>query len=217
MKWFKVHSEKWLMGSTRWELTLEDRAIWTDFLALASLNDPPGQFSFHSLKQLSDQLKASPKKIEKAMKKFIDFKKISVDFAANSVVIANWKKYQSEYSRQKPYRSPGKEKKVCNSVTTESVTELPVEERRGEEIREEGEGEREENAPEGADLPPIPKYLDFKIQDQLREIRANYREGIRLKNGDPKKWQYQGLTIEQVDGEIARLKKSYCTLLEDFK
>ena len=208
MKWFKLYSEKWLIGSTRWELTLEERAIWTDFLALASLNAPPGQFSYHSLKQLSDQLKASTKKIEKAMKKFVEFKKIEADFAANSVVIANWKKYQSEYSRQKPYRNPGKQEKVCNEVTGECVTKLPLEERRREvEGEEEGEGE---------DFPPIPDNLAFNIQDQLKEIRAQYREMKRLRE-NPRRYQSRGFTKEEVDREIARIRKSYCQKIEDFK
>lgn len=28
MKWFKIYGEKWLMGSTRWELTPEERSVW---------------------------------------------------------------------------------------------------------------------------------------------------------------------------------------------
>jgi hypothetical protein len=215
MKWFKVYAEKWLMGSTRWELTLEERAIWTDFLALASLNEPPGQFIFHSKKQLSDQLRASPKKIEKAIKKFVDFNKIEADFTANSIMISNWKKYQSEYLRQKPYRSPDKGRKPCNEVMSENVTVLPVEEKREEENIKEGEAEGEQNTSNGAGLPPIPKYLNFKIQDRLREIQAQYREGIRQKR--TKEYLIHGHSEEAVDREIARLKQSYCTLLENYK
>jgi len=149
MTWFKLHSEKWITGSTRWELSLEERSIWLDFLALASLNDPPGRFNYFSLKQLSDQIRAPRKKIENAMKKFVDFKKISIDSTKNLVIIENWQKYQSEYLRQKAYRSPEKQKENCNKVTTGDVTKLPVEERRGEGIRKEeirGE-EKDENHP----------------------------------------------------------------------
>lgn len=213
MKWFKIHAEKWMIGSTRWELTLEERAIWLDFLALASLNDPPGRFSYHSMGQLSDQLKAPPKKIENAMKKFVDFKKIEVDFVARLVTIENWAKYQSEYLRQKPYRSSGKAKKDCNLVTAGSVTKLPLEGEGEGEVEEEVEREGEKNP-----LPPIPKYLDFKIKDQLREIRAAYREALRLQEDpDPRKRQYRGLTEEALGHKIEALKKSYLNTLEDYK
>jgi hypothetical protein len=135
-----------MTGSTRWELTLEERAIYVDFLALASLNDPLGRFSFHSMKQLSDQIKAPSKKIENAMNKFVNFKKISFDSKKNLVVIENWQKYQSEYLRQKPYRSPEKQKENCNKVTSEGVTKLPLEERREKENIREGE-EKEKDHP----------------------------------------------------------------------
>ena len=34
--WFPLWVDKWIFGSTRIECTLEERAIWIDFLALAS-------------------------------------------------------------------------------------------------------------------------------------------------------------------------------------
>jgi hypothetical protein len=108
MKWFKLYPEKWLLGSTRWELTAEQRAIFIDFLALAALNDHPGEFSYHSVKQLASQIHVRPKNLTFAIETLINTNKIEVDDTAKIIKIKNWRKYQSEYERQKPYRSPEK-------------------------------------------------------------------------------------------------------------
>ena len=36
LDWFKVHAKSWLQGSIRTQLTLEQRSVWIDLLALAS-------------------------------------------------------------------------------------------------------------------------------------------------------------------------------------
>jgi hypothetical protein len=134
MKWFKIYPQKWLLGSTRWELSLEERALFIDFLSLASLNDPPGEFSFFSLSQLADQCRAPQKVVENAIEHFVLSQKIEYFPKKNKIRITNWKKYQSEYERQKPYRP---REKASNKVTPKVVTKLLLE-REGE-----GEGEIE--------------------------------------------------------------------------
>lgn len=36
MDWFKVYSKGWLQGSIRQQLTVEQRSVWIDLIALAS-------------------------------------------------------------------------------------------------------------------------------------------------------------------------------------
>lgn len=104
MKWFKLFGERWFSGTTRWELTIEQRAIWVDFLAKASINDPPGQINYYTLDQLAGQFSCSKELLEGALKKCVDVKKIKHNSKKRIITILNWKKYQSEYERQKLYR-----------------------------------------------------------------------------------------------------------------
>jgi hypothetical protein len=111
------------------------------------------------------------------MKKFVDFKKISIDSTENLVIIENWQKYQSEYLRQKPYRSPEKQKENCNKVTTGSVTKLPVEESRVEESRVDKNTKSEESPEDG---PHFDTRFEF-----LKRLRI-LEDDFNVKHDDPK-------------------------------
>lgn len=65
------------------------------------------------------------------------------------------------------------------------------------------------------EFPPIPKHLPFKVKDKLSEIRAAYREGLRLQE-DPKQRQHQGFSEKELTSKMTRLKKEYLTLLGDY-
>lgn len=121
MKWFKLFGERWFSGTTRWELTIEQRAIWVDFLAKASINDPSGQINYYTLDQLAGQFSCSKELLEGALKKCIDVKKIKHNSKKRIITILNWGKYQSEYERQKPYRQQyGGQSKVTKDADNSS-------------------------------------------------------------------------------------------------
>jgi len=133
--WFKLHAEKWLLGSTHYELTPEERSVWIDFLALATIHNPPGEFTFFNFQQLSNQCNVSANLVEKCIKTFEKFDKIEV--VDNVISIKNWKKYQSEYQRQKPYRQG--ERLVTsspNTAVTKVTKKLHVDKIRIDKIRE---------------------------------------------------------------------------------
>jgi hypothetical protein len=67
--YIKFYPERWIFGSTREELTNAERAVWMDFLALAYLNDPPGQVDFTSFRRLARQLFISEKLLITTVKK----------------------------------------------------------------------------------------------------------------------------------------------------
>ncbi len=128
MKWFKIYGQKWLLSPIRWELTHEQRAIWVDILARASLNEPPGQIGFYSLEQLAHQFNVDIKLLSETIKRLVELKMIKFSEKKKKIVILNWKKYQSEYERQKTYRKANKEDSIfinaekmsvknCNKVT----------------------------------------------------------------------------------------------------
>jgi hypothetical protein len=142
MRWFKIWGDKWLLGSTRYELTAEQRAVWIDLLAKASKSKVLGQINFYSLEQLAQQFNISLELLENTIKRCVEEKKIKFFSKKRKILILNWKEYQSEYQRQRPYRQQlsGQSKvtkmehRSCNKVTRRKEGEI-------EEKRLEGEGE----------------------------------------------------------------------------
>ena len=134
MKWFKIYAEKWFMGTTRWELEVEQRAVWVDLLAKASLNDSPGHFNFFSLEQLAQQFNVKLELLESTIKKCIEVEKIKYFPKKQKIIIVNWSKYQSEYDRQLPYRNKDKDQSKVTKVEDESSNKVT--------LRKEGEEKR---------------------------------------------------------------------------
>jgi hypothetical protein len=160
MRWFKLYPQKWLLGSTRFELSIEQRAVFVDFLALASLHDPPGEFVFYSIEQLATQFQVSVSLVESTIKRCVETKKIEFFPKKNRTVIKNWKKYQSEYDRQKPYRS---REKANNKVTTSDVSKLPLEGEEEEKRKEVEVEEKERKREKGEGEPSLPKQTFFSL------------------------------------------------------
>ena len=121
--WFKIYADKWLTGTIRDE-TPATRGIFVDLLALAGGGEF-GDTGVISLKngvgfndlQLQKILKVSKSEWRNAKKRLISSERIAIN-PDNIITILNWKKYQSEYERQKIYRNP----KLQKEVTTESNT-----------------------------------------------------------------------------------------------
>jgi len=76
--WIKFYPERWIFGSSREEMSNAERAVWMDFLALAALNDPPGQVQFLSYKRLAHQLNISVKLLKSTISKALAYGKIDV-------------------------------------------------------------------------------------------------------------------------------------------
>lgn len=115
------------------ELDPAERFIWFGFLLLAGDSPYEGQISIteeigYTDDQLGSLLKCDPKIIRSAKKKMVKYEKISID-DRGIIQILNWYKYQSEYSRQKKYRSPDgqlflrkEDEKLQTEVTADSDT-----------------------------------------------------------------------------------------------
>lgn len=121
--WVKIYCDSWLSGTLR-EETPALRGVWADLLALAGSGKygDTGQISLQNDVGLSDLqfqkvLNLSKKGWQKAKNRLIFTERIAIN-AQNVVTILNWKKYQSEYERQKPYRN----KKLQQKVTAPSYT-----------------------------------------------------------------------------------------------
>ena len=118
--WVKLYCDKWLEGSIRDEAP-DIRAIFIDLLAIAGSGKygDTGEIKLQnnvgfSTIQLKTLLKSSKYLLKKALKQLQNSGRISIN-QAGVITIINWKKYQSEYERQKPYRN----QKLQPTVTTE--------------------------------------------------------------------------------------------------
>jgi hypothetical protein len=153
MKWFKIYGERWFTGSTRWELTTEQRAVWIDLLARASINEPRGQIDYYSLEQLAQQFNIGLELLRETIKRCEEEKKIKFLSKSKKIKVINWKKYQSEYDRQATYRKQVKgnsgvtkdNDNFRNKVTSRKEGE-GEEKRKEEEKKKIGEDEKLENS-----------------------------------------------------------------------
>ena len=108
-RWFKVYAEKWLKGTMR-DVEPHIRSIWIDLLALAS----DGFYGDEGIIQVSGGEGLTDKQIARIFNTKIDMWLEAKQFYLsdnmitlsddNVIHITNWKKYQSDYQRQKQYR-----------------------------------------------------------------------------------------------------------------
>ena len=114
--WIKLWCEPWLTGSTRFELTLPQRAIWIDLLAMAGRSKWPGIIAAniapptprgYPLRWLAATLNITEVELADALERCKLTGKLTTDDDTTGgfiIRLSNWEKYQSEYQRQKPYR-----------------------------------------------------------------------------------------------------------------
>lgn len=135
--WIKIYCDKWLSGTLREEAP-EIRSVWIDLLALAGsgrygdtgeikiMNDVPLTDA-----QIAQVLRISLELWQKAKARFIETDRIKVT-AENIISIINWGKYQSEYERQRVYRTSSDNRGLQPRVTTKGAAEKEKGEGRGE-------------------------------------------------------------------------------------
>jgi len=116
---FKFYSEKYLWGSTKTELKPDERAVWIDFLCLASMNF--GVIEIYSRHQLARQLMISRKLLDRSIEKFLKFKKIEKKCEVDAqcgvseekgdiFIIAKWDYFQARYLTKRVEKSTTYEK-----------------------------------------------------------------------------------------------------------
>ena len=133
--WIKLYKDGWLTGTTRYELSPEERSVFIDLLLLAANPKSPGIISpgfkpdgtpfYYPLSYFTGLLMYSEDFFLSTLNKLQSFKKISFKVEDNKYLISinNFKFYQSEYLRQKQYRN----KKVTDKVTSEVTDKVTSE------------------------------------------------------------------------------------------
>ena len=114
-RWIKLWIDECLTGTIREELEPEERGIWFDFLLLAGKNRPPGYISANETqaitpKRLAAILNVPITMLARAIKKFEESGRITIDHDTDIIQVVNWEKYQySDYDRQKAGRQAKRE------------------------------------------------------------------------------------------------------------
>ena len=107
----KISVTGWLHGSIRYQLEPDERSVWADFLAwagqcrldglIADNDGRPFPMSF-----VANQLNIPLELLDRTIKKCV--LEGRVELKDDTIVVVNFKQYQDEYSRQKPYREAKK-------------------------------------------------------------------------------------------------------------
>lgn len=105
--WIKLYPIDCLEGSIRYQLEADERGVWYDLLNLSAICATPGVISDkdgrpypHSF--IANRLNIDLELLETTLKKCVEEGRIIDN--ETGLHIKNWSAYQSEYSRQKPYR-----------------------------------------------------------------------------------------------------------------
>jgi len=203
--WIKIYSEKWLRGSIRGE-NLEVRAVFIDLLALAG-DSAYGDDGIIRLapncgftdEQICKILNINDDVWIRAKKRLCETGRITVN-AYNEIKIVNWKKYQSEYARQKEYR-----KKKEQKVTTESYNSKLQEKLQGERERDiEREREKKENINNNNIYTSVLNRNDTVTNSGQKKVKAKINfnfeteEWENIRELDKQKWKeaYPACDIE---------------------
>lgn len=156
--WIKLWVNEWLDGTTRFEMTDAQRAFWTDIMAMAGRSRFPGiicagvvegKYVGYPLTKFQSLL-SQPLDIEGTLQLFVRTGKISIETTHTEPVmlykieLLNWSKFQSEYQRQKKYRTPKLQQSDLKSYTLSNTTE----------VEGEVEGEIEKKPKSKAFVPP---------------------------------------------------------------
>lgn len=167
MRWVRLWTQETLYGTTNRELTLEERAIWFEMLALAGDSPTPGIIcvspgvSFTDA-QLSSILGASEALIRQAKTKLSDpeINKININ-GTGCIQIANWPRYQAEFNReeyQREYMRSYRKRK-----TNARKTNVPKSQ---QQTRTEGKGREQTRS-------TTPHPSPQKMQKPQKEIRVS--------------------------------------------
>jgi len=105
--WIKLFCYERLHGSVAAQLEPGERSVWDELLCFAGLCGLDGLIADHDKRPfphsyIAHELHITEDLLESTLNKCKDEGRIKED--AHGIHITNWKAYQSEYERQKPYR-----------------------------------------------------------------------------------------------------------------
>lgn len=127
--WIKLWVSEWLDGTVRWQLTQQQRAMWTDLLALAGYSRFPGYVTpgtdgdgliGYPMQHLASVFRCSMAEASETLQVLENQGRITID--KNGVIkIVNWDKYQSEYQQKRQRTHYNKSAKGVRNVRNKSA------------------------------------------------------------------------------------------------
>ena len=105
--WIKLYCYERLHGSVAAQLKPEERSVWDELLCFAGLCGLDGLIADHDKRPfphsyVAHELHIEEELLQRTLDKCKKEGRIKED--TQGIHITNWKAYQSEYDRQKPYR-----------------------------------------------------------------------------------------------------------------
>jgi len=105
--YLKLYPYQCLHGSISWQLTPEERCCWYELLCFAGLCPTRGVIADtdgrpYPLSFIAQEIHINPATLQTVLHKCQEEGRITIN--SGTITITNWKAYQSEYERQKPYR-----------------------------------------------------------------------------------------------------------------
>jgi hypothetical protein len=202
------------------ELEPAERWVWFGLLLLAGDSPVEGKIAISTDigfedHQLAELLHVDLKLFKKAKSKCLEFDKIRV-LPTNVLEITNWKKYQSEYRRQKPYRQekeekspePSKEERLENGDRRGEIGEQKVTPGYNEKLQQKVTKEEE--------LPPIPQRASFEKIKEFERIRSELKRLEEIRK-DERKMHYYNFTEEKIKEKIEGLIETYLRELRAYQ
>ena len=106
-KWIKLWVGESLRGTSRFEFTPAERGVWYDLLLMAGDcredgNISPGDGKGYPLKWIASTLNIPLPLLKTTLDKCVASDRLTV--TEDGVTINNWRRYQSEYERQKAHK-----------------------------------------------------------------------------------------------------------------
>lgn len=224
--WIKLYVDQCLRGTMMDEMKDPgERFLWFAFLLLAGDSPYEGKIALteemgYSDEQIGSLLKCEPGIVTKAKKIMVKYDKIKI-LENNVIQIVNWKKYQSEYQRQKIYRGDKKE-----GVTTESDNpklQTKVTPKGDEQDRDRDKKEiriEEDINTYTEEFSQFWDYYNFKVakQDALKAYKALRRKGETFDNiMDAAKGYFNHLKNEKIHNNFEKNQMYPATFLRNGK
>ena len=141
-RWIKLYPIETLNGSIRYQLSSAERGVWFDLLCFSSLCSNTGDIcdrdgKTYPMDYIANRLNIKMALLKSTLQKCVAEGRIVFD--DNGIHITNWKLYQSEYDRQKPYREAKKssadEELAHQKAHQERVSNMTSEEQQADTLR----------------------------------------------------------------------------------
>ncbi len=166
--------------------------------------------------QLASKLIVPSDVLKRAIKKFEKVKKIETFFEKKEnkriAKIVKWEEYQSDIliSQTKRIVKHDNNESQKDEKQNYTIRKHDTDKIRKDKIRKDKKREEENDG-----IPPIPKNLDFKIQDNLRNLRAQIRnKKQRLQLTEEELMKKHRITKLDVEKDIEKLTTEFIEIIE---